>query len=99
MKLRKLVWAPIACLIFAAALSCDDDFAGIKTNPLALVLDKLASSDVLLGQAFCQGLTLPTYPHWRMQISPVYSSTFVRYYVTTYVGFDSDRFTQVGRWA
>ena len=49
MKLRKLVWAPIACLIFAAALSCDDDFAELNTNPLALSTDKLAESDVLLG--------------------------------------------------
>ena len=101
MKLRKLVWAPIACLFFAATLSCDDDFAELNTNPLALSTDKLASSDVLLGQAFAQA----TYNsnmglHWRMQISQsLFSDLWSGYYATTYVGFDSDRFTQVGRWA
>ena len=101
MKLRKLVWAPIACLIFAATLSCDDDFAELNTNPLALSTDKLAESDVLLGQAFAQATyTSNMGLHWRMQISQsLFSDLWSGYYATTYVGFDSDRFTQVGRWA
>ena len=29
----------------------------------------------------------------------LFSDLWSGYYATTYVGFDSDRFTQVGRWA
>ena len=82
-------------------LSCDDDFEEINTNPLQLSTDKLAESDVLLGQAFAQATyTSNMGLHWRFQISQsLFSDLWSGYYATTYVGFDSDRFTQVGRWA
>ena len=101
MKLRKSIWAPFAFLILATTYSCDDDFAEINTNPLAISTDKLATSDVLLGQAFAQATyTSNMGLHWRMQISQsLFSDLWSGYYATTYVGFDSDRFTQVGRWA
>ena len=82
-------------------LSCDADFEEINTNPLQLSTDKLAESDVLLGQAFAQATyTSNMGLHWRFQISQsLFSDLWSGYYATTYVGFDSDRFTQVCRWA
>lgn len=87
--------------IAVMAVSCDDDFEEINTNPLQLSTDKLASSDVLLGQAFAQAtFTSNMGLHWRFQISQsLFSDLWSGYYATTYVGFDSDRFTQVGGWA
>ena len=83
------------------AVSCDDDFEEINTNPLQLSTYKLAGSDVLLGQAFAQAtFTSNIGLHWRFQISQsLFSDLWSGYYATTYVGFDSDRFTQVGGWA
>ena len=81
--------------------SCTADFEEINTNPLSLSTEKLEESSVLQGQAFAQaqytsmmGLNL------RFQISQsLFSDLWAGYYATTAVGFDSDGFTQVGRWA
>ena len=101
MNVRKFLLGTAVCLLMATSISCDDDFAEINTNPLSLSTDKLASSDVLLGQAFAQATyTSNMGLHWRFQISQsLFSDLWAGYYATTAVGFDSDRFTQVGRWA
>lgn len=81
--------------------SCTDDFTEINTNPLSLSTDKLEASQVLQGQAFAQAqYTSMMGLHWRFQISQsLFSDLWSGYYATTAAGFDSDRFTQVGRWA
>lgn len=90
-------------IIFAliTTASCTDDFEEINTNPLSLSTGKLAESQVLQGQAFAQAqYTSMMGLHWRFQISQsLFSDLWAGYYATTAVGFDSDRFTQVGRWA
>lgn len=83
------------------SVSCTEDFEEINTNPLSLSTGKLAESQVLQGQAFAQAqYTSMMGLHWRFQISQsLFSDLWSGYYATTAVGFDSDRFTQVGRWA
>ena len=100
-NLKKLVLGITVISSTAFMVSCDDDFQEINTNPLQLSTDKLAESDVLLGQSFAQATyTSNMGLHWRFQISQsLFSDLWAGYYATTYVGFDSDRFTQVGRWA
>jgi hypothetical protein len=82
-------------------VGCTEDFEEINTNPLSLSTGKLAESQVLQGQAFAQAqYTSMMGLHWRFQISQsLFSDLWAGYYATTAVGFDSDRFTQVGRWA
>lgn len=101
MNLRRMMLGISIFSLLAIAVSCDDDFQEINTNPLQLSTEKLAESDVLLGQAFAQATyTSNMGLHWRFQISQsLFSDLWAGYYATTYVGFDSDRFTQVGRWA
>jgi hypothetical protein len=100
MKKRVLLNTFFATLVFVA-VGCTDDFEEINTNPLSLSTDKLADSQVLQGQAFAQAqYTSMMGLHWRFQISQsLFSDLWAGYYATTAVGFDSDRFTQVGRWA
>jgi hypothetical protein len=83
------------------AVNCTEDFEEINTNPLSLSTGKLAESPVLQGQAFAQAqYTSMMGLHWRFQISQnLFSDLWCGYFATTAVGFDSDRFTQVGRWA
>ncbi|MCY4562612.1 MAG: SusD/RagB family nutrient-binding outer membrane lipoprotein [Flavobacteriaceae bacterium] len=80
---------------------CTKDFAKINTNPYSLSTDVLVDSPVLQGQALAQAqYTQMNGLHWRFQISQnLFSDLWAGYYATTAVGFDSDRFTQVGRWA
>ena len=82
-------------------VGCTEDFEEINTNPLSLSTGKLAESQVLQGQAFAQAqYTSMMGLHWRFQISQsLFSDLWAGYYATTAVGFDSDRFTQVGCWA
>ena len=100
-SLKRLMLGVSIISLTAFVVSCDDDFQEINTNPLQLSTDKLAESDVLLGQSFAQATyTSNMGLHWRFQISQsLFSDLWAGYYATTYVGFDSDRFTQVGRWA
>lgn len=91
-------------LVFGVAVlafGCTEDFEEINTNPLSLSTSKLADSQVLQAQAFAQAqYTSMMGLHWRFQISQnLFSDLWAGYYATTAVGFDSDRFTQVGRWA
>jgi hypothetical protein len=81
--------------------SCTADFEEINTNPLSLSTEKLEESSVLQGQAFAQAqYTSMMGLNWRFQISQsLFSDLWAGYYATTAVGFDSDGFTQVGRWA
>lgn len=94
---KTLALSSIAVLVF----SCTKDFAEINTNPLSLSTSKLEESQVLQGQAFAQAqYTSMMGLHWRFQISQsLFSDLWSGYYATTAAGFDSDRFTQVGRWA
>ncbi len=94
----------IKLLIFSLSVSfiiegCTENFEELNTNPLALTEDKVDAS--LIGLAFAQtqyntvnGL------NWRFQISQnLFSDIYCQYYATTQSNFDSDRYTQVGRWA
>ena len=53
-SLKRLMLGVSVISLTAFVVSCDDDFQEINTNPLQLSTDKLAESDVLLGQSFAQ---------------------------------------------
>ena len=82
-------------------LGCTNDFEEVNTNPRALTEDFLRSNPSNLELAFGQAQYYSMNGlHWRFQISQnLFSDLWCQYYATTAVGFDSDRYTQVGRWA
>ena len=79
--------------------SCTDNFEEINTDPLALTADKVDAS--LIGLAFAQTqYNTVCGVHWVFQISQnLFSDLYCQYFATTQPNFDSDRYTQVGRWA
>lgn len=91
----------IYSLIIMAALTfgCTDDFDEINTNPKALTDDLVDAS--LIGLAFSQAqYNTVNGVHWRFQISQnLFSDLYCQYFATTQSNFDSDRYTQVGRWS
>lgn len=91
----------IFCLIATCFFGCTDDFDEVNTNPRALTEDFLAENPGVLELAFGQAQYFGMNGlHWRFQISQnLFSDLWVQYYATTAVNFDSDRYTQVGRWA
>lgn len=99
--MKKLLNKSLLLIAIIIAVGCTDNFEEINTNPLSLSTSKLAESQVLQGQAFAQAqYTSVMGLHWRFQISQsLFSDLWTGYYATTATGFDSDRFTQVGRWA
>lgn len=78
---------------------CTENFEELNTNPLALTADKVDGS--LIGLAFAQTqYNTVNGVHWRFQISQnLFSDLFCQYFATTQSNFDSDRYTQVGRWS
>ncbi len=78
---------------------CTGNFEELNTDPLALTSDKVDAS--LIGLAFAQTqYNTLNGVHWRFQISQnLFSDLYCQYYATTHPNFDSDRYTQVGRWA
>lgn len=99
--MKKIIFSFTILIALVLAVNCTKDFEDINTNPLSLSRDKLGDSPLLLGQAFAQAqYTSMMGLHWRFQISQnLFSDLWTGYYATTATGFDSDRFTQVGRWA
>lgn len=100
--MKKLVTkTSLGIFLASMALGCTEDFADLNTDPLALDIGALESSQVLQGQAFAQAqYTSVNGLHWRFQISQnLFSDIWAQYYATTASGFDSDRYVQVGRWA
>lgn len=85
-------------LLAIAGNSCTDGFEELNTRP-----DVLIANDVdpgLLGQAFAQSQWTGMHGlHWRFQISQsLFSDLYSQYFATTAANFDSDRYTEVGRW-
>ena len=78
---------------------CTNNFEQLNTNPLALTADKVDAS--LIGLAFAQTqYNTMNGVHWRFQISQnLFADLFCQYFATTHPNFDSDRYTQVGRWS
>jgi hypothetical protein len=99
--MKKIIYSISMILSLILAISCTKDFEEINTNPLSLGTDKLEASPLLQGQALAHAqYTSMMGLHWRFQISQnLFSDLWAGYYATTATGFDSDRFTQVDRWA
>lgn len=97
--MKKIIHKITIMIVLIMTVNCTKDFEKINTNPLSLGTDKLEESPLLLGQAFAQAqYTSMMGLHWRFQISQnLFSDLWTGYYATTATGFDSDRFTQVGR--
>ena len=78
--------------------SCTDGFEELNTRPDVLTADAVDAS--LLGQAFAQSQWTSMHGlHWRFQISEsLFSDLYSQYFATTAANFDSDRYTEVGRW-
>ncbi|MEM7367265.1 MAG: SusD/RagB family nutrient-binding outer membrane lipoprotein [Bacteroidota bacterium] len=95
-------YSSIIFLLFTTLLlfnGCTENFEELNTNPLALTADKVDAS--LIGLAFAQTqYNTVNGVHWRFQISEnLFSDLFCQYFATTQSNFDSDRYTQVGRWS
>lgn len=101
MKIKHTIYFSLFVAVCLTLPGCDEDFQEINTNPYALSTDKLQTSPVLQAQSLAQAQYVSMNgQHWRFQISQnLFSDLWAGYYATTAVGFDSDRFTQVGRWA
>ena len=87
------------CICFAAIIpSCTDGFEELNTRPDVLTADAVDAS--LIGQAFAQSQWTAMHGlHWRFQISQsLFSDLYSQYFATTAANFDSDRYTEVGRW-
>jgi hypothetical protein len=97
MKNLKFYIIVLSTIVFA--IGCTDNFEEINTDPLALTADKVDAS--LIGLAFAQTqYNTVNGVHWRFQISQnLFSDLYCQYFATTQPNFDSDRYTQVGRWA
>lgn len=82
----------------AIITSCTDDFEELNTRPDVLTADAVDAS--LIGQAFAQSQWTSMHGlHWRFQISEnLFSDLYCQYFATTAANFDSDRYTEVGRW-
>lgn len=91
----------LGMVLVIAFMGCTENFDELNTDPLALDIGALEDSQVLQGQAFAQAQYVSVNGlHWRFQISQnLFSDLFTQYYATTAAGFDSDRYTVVGRWA
>lgn len=78
--------------------SCTDGFEELNTRPDVLTADAVDAS--LIGQAFAQSQWTSMHGlHWRFQISQsLFSDLYSQYFATTAANFDSDRYTEVGRW-
>jgi len=96
MKYIKL-FCLMGLLVFTAS-SCTDNFEELNTRPDVLIADDVDPG--LLGQAFAQSQWTGMHGlHWRFQISQsLFSDLYSQYFATTAANFDSDRFTEVGRW-
>ena len=97
MKYLKIYIFVLSAIFFV--FGCTDDFEELNTDPLALTADKVDAS--LIGLAFAQTqYNTVNGVHWRFQISQnLFSDLYCQYFATTQPNFDSDRYTQVGRWA
>lgn len=97
MKYLKIYIFVLSAIIFT--FGCTDNFEEINTDPLSLTSDKVDAS--LIGLAFAQTqYNTVNGVHWRFQISQnLFSDLYCQYFATTQPNFDSDRYTQVGRWA
>ena len=101
--LHKSILSQLAILSLFAGLfiGCTNDFDEVNTNPLTLTEDFLRENPSSLELAFGQAQYFAMNGlHWRFQISQnLFSDLWCQYYATTQINFDSDRYTQVGRWA
>lgn len=99
--MKKRIYSILFAIVIIALIGCDQDFTEINTNPYSISTDKIAESPPIQGQVLAQAqYTSMTGLHWRFQISQsLFSDLWSGYYATTAQNFDSDRFTQVGRWA
>jgi len=82
-------------------MGCTNNFEEVNTNPRVLTEDFLRANPSSLELAFGQAQYFSVNGlHWRFQIAQnLFSDLWCQYYATTAVNFDSDRYTQVGRWA
>lgn len=96
MKTLKLLF--FAFCMTAIIPSCTDGFEELNTRPDVLTADAVDAS--LIGQAFAQSQWTSMHGlHWRFQISQsLFSDLYSQYFATTAANFDSDRYTEVGRW-
>ena len=88
-------------MIMAAFHGCTDDFDEVNTDPQSVTEQFLEENPGVLGQVFAHAQYFSVNGlNWRFQISQnLFSDLWCQYYATTAVNFDSDRLTQVGRWA
>ncbi|MDH5603128.1 MAG: SusD/RagB family nutrient-binding outer membrane lipoprotein [Cyclobacteriaceae bacterium] len=98
MKNLKIYFIVLAIVVIVMG-GCTEKFDEINTDPLALTADKVNAS--LIGLAFAQTqYNTVNGVHWRFQISQnLFSDLYCQYFATTQSNFDSDRYTQVGRWS
>lgn len=92
---KLLLLIPFAVLVISG---CTENFEKLNTNPNALTASNVDAS--LLGQGYAQcQYTAMHGLHWRYQISAnLFSDLYAQYFATTAANFDSDRYTEVGRW-
>lgn len=94
-KLTLLLLIPFSIIVLNG---CTENFEELNTNPNALIAENVDAS--LLGQGFARGQYYSMHGlHWRYQISAnLFADLYCQYFATTAANFDSDRYTEVGRW-
>ena len=91
----------VVVIMMVTFLGCTEDFDEINTDPQGVTQQFLSENPGELGQVFAHAQYFSLNgQNWRFQISQnLFSDLWCQYYATTQVNFDSDRLTQVGRWA
>lgn len=103
MNMFKIYMIKVLAVVMVITMfnGCTGDFDEINTDPQSLTRPFLEENPSALGQVFTHAQYFSVNGlNWRFQISQnLFSDLWCQYYATTAVNFDSDRLTQVGRWA